>query len=48
MKENVPESTIQLLKDSMTNEEIIELITFTLFTTAQQHFGAILKLTAED
>lgn len=48
MKENVPESTIQLLKDSMTNEEIIELITFTLFTTAQQHFGSILKLTAED
>ena len=46
-KENVPESTIQLIKDVMTNKEIIELITFTLFTTAQQHLGAILKLSSE-
>ncbi|NJH98789.1 carboxymuconolactone decarboxylase family protein [Staphylococcus agnetis] len=43
-KQNIPESSIGLLKEVMTDEEIVELITFTLFTTAQQHFGAILRL----
>ncbi|RQX47411.1 carboxymuconolactone decarboxylase family protein [Staphylococcus capitis] len=47
-KKNVPESTIALLKDSLTETEIIELITFTLFTTTQQYFGSILKLSYED
>lgn len=47
-KEKVPKSTIELLKDSLTETEIIELITFTLFTTAQQHFGSILRLSNED
>ncbi len=43
-KQNIPESSISLLKETMTDEEIIELITFVLFTTAQQHLGAILML----
>lgn len=43
-KQNIPESSISLLKETMTDEEIIELITFVLFTTAQQHLGAILRL----
>ncbi|WP_323704131.1 carboxymuconolactone decarboxylase family protein [Mammaliicoccus sp. Dog046] len=44
MKENIPSYIIETLKETLTDEELIELITFTLFTTAQQHFGSILQI----
>ncbi len=48
MKEKVPYYIVEKLKEHLTDDEIIELITFTLFTTAQQHFGAILQIGAEN
>lgn len=47
MKEDVPRYIIDTLKETLTDEEMIELITFTLFTTAQQHFGSILQIGVE-
>ncbi|MCA0987462.1 carboxymuconolactone decarboxylase family protein [Guptibacillus algicola] len=43
----VATSIIEVLKQSFTEEEISELVAFICFTTAQQHFGAIMKLEPE-
>ncbi|MFT9597048.1 carboxymuconolactone decarboxylase family protein [Mesobacillus sp.] len=44
---DIPDSIFQVLQDSLTEEEISELIAFISFTTASQYFGAIMKLQSE-
>ena len=44
MGDQIPDNIINVLKDSLTTEEIVELIAFITFTSAQQNFGAIMKL----
>ena len=44
MGDQIPDNIIKVLKDSLTTEEIVELIAFITFTNAQQNFGAIMKL----
>ncbi|WP_270181310.1 carboxymuconolactone decarboxylase family protein [Alkalihalobacillus sp. CinArs1] len=46
LKQNgdVSSSIINVLKESFSEEEISELFAFICFTTAQQHFGALMKL----
>ena len=44
MGDQIPDNIINVLKDSLTTEEIVELIAFITFTNAQQNFGAIMKL----
>ncbi|QHA91010.1 carboxymuconolactone decarboxylase family protein [Bacillus sp. N1-1] len=41
---DVPSSIIEVLKESFTDQEVSELFAFICFTTAQQHFGALMKL----
>lgn len=44
VKGEVPSSIIDVVKHSFTDEEISELFAFICFTTAQQYFGALMKL----
>ncbi|WP_226659023.1 carboxymuconolactone decarboxylase family protein [Pseudalkalibacillus hwajinpoensis] len=44
---DVPSSISNVLKESFTDQEISELFAFICFTTAQQHFGALMKLEPE-
>jgi alkylhydroperoxidase family enzyme len=44
---DVPSSIIEVLKESFTDQEVSELFAFICFTTAQQHFGALMKLEPE-
>ncbi|MFU0761298.1 carboxymuconolactone decarboxylase family protein [Staphylococcus pasteuri] len=46
--ENIPNEVIRLLKQYLTNIEIVELIAFISFTNCQQQFGALMKLEALD
>ncbi len=41
---DVPSSIIEVLKETFTDQEVSELFAFICFTTAQQHFGALMKL----
>lgn len=43
-KEDIPNSSFDILKDCFTEEELSELCAFISFTTASQYFGAMLKL----
>jgi alkylhydroperoxidase family enzyme len=45
-KGNIPDYAYQILKDYFSEEEISELFAFVTFTTAQQYFGAIMKVKA--
>ncbi|WP_273851961.1 carboxymuconolactone decarboxylase family protein [Guptibacillus spartinae] len=45
---DVPSSISNVLKESFTDQEISELFAFICFTTAQQHFGALMKLEPAD
>ncbi len=47
-KGDVPISIIEVLKPSFSEEEISELFAFLCFTTAQQHFGALMKLNPDE
>ncbi|GAK00775.1 carboxymuconolactone decarboxylase family protein [Geomicrobium sp. JCM 19055] len=40
----IPNSTFDVLKESFSEKEISELCAFIAFTTASQHFGALIKL----
>jgi alkylhydroperoxidase family enzyme len=44
---DIPDSIFHVLQDSLTEEEISELIAFISFTTASQYFGAMMKLQSE-
>lgn len=44
----VSESIIEVLKESFSDQEISELFAFICFTTAQQHFGALMKLESNE
>ncbi|GAM12357.1 carboxymuconolactone decarboxylase family protein [Mesobacillus selenatarsenatis] len=44
---DIADSIFHVLQDSLTEEEISELIAFISFTTASQYFGAIMKLQSE-
>ncbi|PAD35869.1 carboxymuconolactone decarboxylase family protein [Terribacillus saccharophilus] len=46
-KGDVPDSSFAILKEYFTEAEISELCAFICFTTAQQYFGAMMKLEAE-
>lgn len=41
---SVPDSAFEILKEYFSEEEISELCAFITFTTAQQYFGAMMKL----
>lgn len=43
-RSDISDSHFNILKDYFTEEEISELCAFITFTTAQQNFGAIMKL----
>ncbi|MEJ1517750.1 carboxymuconolactone decarboxylase family protein [Bacillus cereus] len=43
-KGNVPDAAFQILNEYFAEEEISELCAFICFTTAQQYFGALMKL----
>lgn len=43
-KGNVPDSAFQIVADYFSEAEISELCAFICFTTAQQYFGAMMKL----
>jgi alkylhydroperoxidase family enzyme len=43
-KGDISNSTFEILRDCLTDEEISELCAFIAFTTASQYFGAIMKL----
>lgn len=45
-KENIPDFAYNLLKETFNEAEISELLAFMCFTTAQQYFGAIMRLSA--
>ncbi|MFP3918873.1 carboxymuconolactone decarboxylase family protein [Lysinibacillus telephonicus] len=45
-KGDIPDSIFNILRECFTEEEISELCAFITFTTAQQYFGAIMKLEA--
>lgn len=42
----IPDSSIKILKETLTPQEISELIAFISFTTCQQYFGAMMRLEA--
>lgn len=44
----VPDSVFQILHNYFTEDEISELCAFICFTTAQQYFGALMKLEANE
>lgn len=43
---NIPNYVIKILKETLTEKEISELVAFITFTTCQQYFGAIMQLEA--
>ncbi|MCI2908899.1 carboxymuconolactone decarboxylase family protein [Staphylococcus hominis] len=43
---DIPDYAIKILKETLTQKEISELISFITFTTCQQYFGAIMQLEA--
>lgn len=43
-KENIPDSIFGVLNEYFSESEISELCAFICFTTAQQYFGALMKL----
>lgn len=43
-KGNVPDAVFQILNEYFAEDEISELCAFICFTTAQQYFGALMKL----
>lgn len=45
---NISEDTFEILKNYFSEGEISELCAFITFTTAQQYFGAIMKLEAQE
>ncbi|NNU85440.1 carboxymuconolactone decarboxylase family protein [Geobacillus sp. BMUD] len=45
-KGDIPDSAFDILRESFSEGEISELCAFITFTTAQQYFGAIMKLEA--
>ena len=47
-KGEVPDSSFAVLKEYFTEAEISELCAFICFTTAQQYFGTMMKLEAEE
>ena len=47
LKGNIPESSFNVLKEYLTEQEISELCAFICFTTASQYFGAMMKLMPE-
>ncbi|MGE8206955.1 carboxymuconolactone decarboxylase family protein [Heyndrickxia sp. NPDC080065] len=47
-KEDIPNSSFEILKKYFTEKEISELCAFISFTTASQYFGAMMKLEAEN
>lgn len=47
-KRDVPDSSFAILKEYFSEAEISELCAFICFTTAQQYFGALMKLGAEE
>jgi len=46
-KGDIPDSIFSVLQESLSEEEISELVAFISFTTASQYFGAIMKLQTE-
>ncbi|KKB74330.1 MULTISPECIES: carboxymuconolactone decarboxylase family protein [Bacillus] len=46
-RDRVGDSQFKVLKEMFSDEEISELIAFICFTTAQQYFGALMKIPAE-
>ncbi|MBT2644981.1 carboxymuconolactone decarboxylase family protein [Bacillus sp. ISL-41] len=46
-KGDIPDSIFSVLQESLTEEEISELVAFISFTTASQYFGAMMKLKTE-
>lgn len=47
-KRDVPDSSFAILKEYFSEAEISELCAFICFTTAQQYFGALMNLEAEE
>ncbi|MFS0562860.1 carboxymuconolactone decarboxylase family protein [Terribacillus sp. 179-K 1B1 HS] len=47
-KGNIPDSAFDILEEYFTEAEISELCAFICFTTAQQYFGAMMKLEADE
>ncbi|MEC0790097.1 carboxymuconolactone decarboxylase family protein, partial [Bacillus haynesii] len=45
--ERVSDRQFDVLKEVFSEEEITELTAFICFTTAQQYFGALMKLPAD-
>ncbi|WP_010094746.1 carboxymuconolactone decarboxylase family protein [Ornithinibacillus scapharcae] len=43
-KGNIPDSVFHVLVDCFSEEEISELVAFICFTSAQQYFGAVMRL----
>ncbi|MBN8193006.1 carboxymuconolactone decarboxylase family protein [Bacillus sp. NTK074B] len=43
---NIAQSSFDVLKEYLTDEEVSELCAFIAFTTASQYFGALMKLEA--
>jgi len=48
LKGDIPDSTFTIVKEYFSESEISELCAFITFTTAQQYFGAIMKLEAAE
>jgi len=48
LKGDIPDSTFSIVKEYFSESEISELCAFITFTTAQQYFGAIMKLEAAE
>ncbi|GGG94264.1 carboxymuconolactone decarboxylase family protein [Staphylococcus pragensis] len=44
MGDQIPNNIIEVLKEGLTDQEIVELVAFITFTNAQQNFGAIMNL----
>ncbi|MBI5973569.1 carboxymuconolactone decarboxylase family protein [Staphylococcus caledonicus] len=44
MGDQIPDNIINVLKENLNEQEIVELVSFITFTNAQQNFGAIMKL----
>jgi alkylhydroperoxidase family enzyme len=47
-KGDIPDSAFEILREYFSEGEISELCAFITFTTAQQYFGAIMKLEASE
>lgn len=44
MGDQIPNNIMQVLKEQLTEKELVELIAFITFTNGQQHFGALMQL----